>query len=310
MKCAATIALVVVLCAGRAGAQQKPQDVHRLADESFRQAQAAFTRGDYAAAAAAFEQAARVAPHPSAWLNAAEAWELAGQPVRAAEDCDEVLSMTDLEERYSAEAKRRLARLEPKLARLEIRGASPATSRIDGGAELALPARRRLVPGRHVLTIVDGPASAPRRIDVDLAPGESRSVDAAGAPPPDQPRAVARPLASPAAPPPPPPPRSDPSGPAIPVGSWIAFGVAGVSAGIAGVFGAMTVSAYNDFNDAPSQESNDDFHRDKLVTNVCVGVAATAAAVGVIVALTAGRPRGGAAARISSTWPASAFVRF
>src|SRR5437868_2667472 len=87
------MATVVAFSGARAGAADPAPDEHDRAAEIFRQAQAAFARREFSAAAAAFEQAASFENHPATLLNAAEAWEAVPDEVRAAEDCDRVLAM-------------------------------------------------------------------------------------------------------------------------------------------------------------------------------------------------------------------------
>src|SRR4051794_10118832 len=96
--------LLVASVTGVARAQLPTDEARRLAADSFRQGQTAFERREFAAAAAAFEQAGRLAPHPSAWLNAAEAWERADEPLRAADDCDAALAAPGLEQAHREEA--------------------------------------------------------------------------------------------------------------------------------------------------------------------------------------------------------------
>src|SRR4051812_2488963 len=112
---------IAIACAATAHADDA---AHKRAAESFRQAQAAFERRDFAAAAAAFEQAATFEPHPAPLLNAADAWERAGEPARAAEDCDRALAMPNASDAHRAEAGQCLERLAPKLATLDFRGPS------------------------------------------------------------------------------------------------------------------------------------------------------------------------------------------
>src|SRR5438445_551534 len=138
-KVAATAALCFFGATSPAFAGPATDDVHKRAAESFREAQAAFERREFAAAAAAFEQAARYEPHPAPLLNAADAWERVGDLARAAEDCDLVLAMPSLSEPSRADAERRLARLLPRVATLVVRGPRTALIRIDGGASFHPP---------------------------------------------------------------------------------------------------------------------------------------------------------------------------
>src|SRR6185295_7613407 len=64
----------------------------------FKQAQLAFERKAFGAAATAFEEAAQLAPHPATWLDAGEARELDGNLPRAASDYDRALAIEDAPE--------------------------------------------------------------------------------------------------------------------------------------------------------------------------------------------------------------------
>src|SRR5206468_4049238 len=103
---------------------------HRRAAASFEQARAAFARKDYAAAAAAFELAASLEPHAAALLNAGEAWQLAGDDLRAAQAYDRVLAFPGLEPSYRADAERRLATVTPHVGTLLVTGPSTSLVRV------------------------------------------------------------------------------------------------------------------------------------------------------------------------------------
>ena len=271
-------------------------DAHHRAAESFKQAQAAFQRGEFAAAGAAFEQAAYYEPHPAPLLNAEEAWEKAGELVRAAEDCDRVLAMASADEKFRAEANKRLASLTPQIGTIDFTGPRTMVVRIDASAEVNVPARRRLAPGHHALTVVDLTSSQSRRGEVDLKTGETRSLDVSpGAPlsgPPAPPPLTETPPDAPAAAPAPAPAvapapaaASEPAPPstgADHTASWIALGGAGAAGVVAGIFGAVTLGARDDYNATPTPATRDAFHRDKAITNVAIAVAGIAAATGVV----------------------------
>jgi len=256
------------------------ETAHKRAAESFRQAQAAFERREFAAAAAAFEQAAEFEPHAAPLLNAADAWERAGEPAHAADDCDRAFALPNATAAHRGEAQRCIERLGPKLATLDFRGPSTIAVRIDGGAQLIVPVRRRVAPGHHAVTVVDLGTSQTRVVELDVGAGDARAVDVAPgvapAPPPTS------------APPPPSPPPERSSG--VPTSAWIAFGVGGVAAAVATTFGLFTLGAKSNFDNGDTTQSTADaFHRDKAITNVAWIVAGAAAAAGVV--LWAASPR-------------------
>jgi hypothetical protein len=262
------------------------------AAESFREAQAAFGRRDFAAAAAAFEAAAEFASHPAALLSAAEAWRRAGEPARAAGDCDRARSMATVAEAsaadhvdYAHDARQCLDELRGHVALLDVRGGGAVAARLDDGQKQVLPARFWVRPGHHVLTVIDLASSNTLREELDVAAGEERRVDLTAGPPQGQAAA------------PPPAPRPAPSVPLsstvpavvpdgphhpVPTASWIAFGVAAPVAVAYGVLAAVTVQAKSNFDATPSDDTKNAFYRDRTLADVAFGVAAAALATGVV----------------------------
>ena len=281
----APLALAFALALALASRARADDAAHRRADESFRQAQAAFERRDFAAAAAAFEQAAQFEPHPAPLLNAADAWERAGDPAHAADDCDRALTMPNATDAHKNDAEQCLRRLAPKLATLDLRGPSTIAVTIDGGAQLIVPARRRVAPGHHTIAVVDLGTSQSRRVDVDVRAGDVRAVDVAPGVAPSS-AAVA-----PSAEPPTQPPLAPPSrAGGVPTATWIAFGIGGAAAAVATTFGLFTASAKSNFDGGDTTQSTaDTFHRDKAITNIAWSVAGLAAATGVVLWIAAPR---------------------
>jgi hypothetical protein len=283
-----SLALGVLLVARAASAATTDDDRARAA-ESFRQAQAAFERRDFAAAAAAFEAAAGFVPHPAAWLSAADAWQRAGEPARAAEDCDRARAVPNLEEAaaadhadYARDASQCLERLRGRVALLAVAGAGATAVRVDDGTEQVLPTRQWVRPGHHVLTLVDLQSSRSRRVELDVRAGEERTVDATSSAPAQPPAPVQAPPA-PATAPSPEPARSK----GIPTASWVAFGLAVPAAVAYGVTGFMTLQAQHDFDASPSSSGRDAFYRDRAMADVSFAIAVTAAAAGVVLWLLA-----------------------
>ena len=249
-------------------------DARRLAYEAFLEAQAAFERSDYAAAAAAFEEAARFAPHPATWLDAADSWARAGHPVRAAELCNRVLDDASANPQFRAAAARELARLAPQVATLELRTARTTgiTVRLDDDAELHAPARRRVPPGPHTIAVVATATQAGRTWRLVAEAGRTHVLTVS----PEAP-SVEEPARD----------TSSPAGSRVPPIAWACFGGAAGSAALAGIFGAMTVGAKSGFDAAPTQASADEFYRDRLVTNVALGTAAVFVVTGLVLVLVA-----------------------
>lgn len=292
---AAPIAVLVFLAApAPASAAPPTPEARARAGESFREAQAAFERRDFAAAAAAFEAAAGFALHPAALLSAGDAWDRAGEPARAAEDCDHARSLPDLAAvsaaehvDYARDAAACLERLRPRVALIDVRGPTPATVRVDDGPQQLLPLRAWVRPGRHALAVVDLTTSRRRRETVDVRAGEERRIDLAEtAPPPTaEPPVPAPPPPAPVAPTPPAPVST--SGAHVPAAAWVAAGVA-VPAAIAwGVFAAMTLQAKNAYDAGPTEDAKNTFYRDRTLADVAFAVAAASAATGLMLWLVA-----------------------
>ncbi len=283
-------ALFVTLAIARAPSSALAAGSERAA-AIFRQGQEAFAHKNYAAAAASFEQAAQLAPHPSAWLDAAEAWELDGAPARAAEDCDRALALPDVAADHRHDAEARLARLVPKIATLDLRSTRAQLVKVDGAGEVRAPGSLRIAPGRHELAVVDVASAPARTIAVDARAGATTRVELDPAPSAPPSRGASAPLA------PVPPAASAPTHSGPPTATWVAFGIGAAAAGAGLVVGAMTVSAKSDFTSTPTIASRDRFYRARTVTNVAWGVAGAAAVVGIVLWITT--PRAQASASVT-----------
>jgi len=269
---AATLATMVTIAStSRADADAEARE---RASRSFSEAKTAFALRNFTAAATAFEEAARLTPHPVTWLDAAEAWERAGEPTRAAEDCDRALAVSE-DPNLDADAHRRLERLVPKIATLELRGGPPLSIRLDGNDPVSLPTRRRLTPGHHLILVTDLSTGNDRRVELDLVAGSTQVLDLAS---PASPRPTEN--AAPA-----PQKRSHRGvfGASPPLGSWALFGASAMFVGVATVFGLSTLREKDDFNAAPTRSGLDRFRRDRLVTNAALAAAIVSAAAGVAI---------------------------
>jgi hypothetical protein len=238
----------------------------------FRQAQQAFERRNYAAAAAAFEEAALLQPHAAAWLDAGEAWERDGNLVRSAEDCDRAVATEGISAAHRAEAEARLSRLVPKIGTLDVRSDKTLVMKVDGGNESNVPGQRRVTVGKHVLEFVDLAGAEKRRMDIEVSPGQVKLVELKDEPPPPPPPPKRE---SPAIRPPPPPARSGP-----PTVSVVAFGVSLAAVATAVVAGSITLSRQSDFQSAPTEDKRDGFYTARTTTNVAWGVAGASAITG------------------------------
>jgi hypothetical protein len=221
-----------------------------------------------------FERVAHLRRGRVTLLNAADAWERAGEIAHAADDCDRALAMPNVADAHRADAQKCIERLGPKLATLDFRGPSTIAVRVDGGAQLIVPIRRRVAPGHHAITVVDLGSSQSRVVELDVKAGDARAVDVAPGAPPAPTQTEPPPL------PPPAPERST----GLPTSAWIAFGVGGVAAAVATTFGLFTLGAKSNFDNGDTAQSTaDTFHRDKAITNVAWIVAGAALATGAVI---------------------------
>jgi tetratricopeptide (TPR) repeat protein len=172
------LALWALACSGAAHAQSD-----RQASEFFRAGEAAYGRADFPAAARAFEEAHRRAPHAATLYNAGLAWELAGEAPRAADDYDSALRLGSLDPRQATDANIRLAALEKRLARLAIIAPAGNTVSVAHVEKAEIPVLVHVQPGQYEVTLfrpsghtdavpVVGTAGARTEIafDADLAP--------------------------------------------------------------------------------------------------------------------------------------------
>jgi len=167
-----TVAFVMALGA-RAHAQASS------AEDEFKRAVAAVERRDFVGAAAAFESALRITPHPVTAFDAALAWEEANEPVRAAEDFALALDL-HLSEPQATEARKRLAALELRLARVALTGPTGArlarcSCHVRDGSGAALPQSVFVTPGESSFEIAmpDG-RTVTRR--ATFAAGETKTL--------------------------------------------------------------------------------------------------------------------------------------
>ncbi|MEZ4407155.1 MAG: PEGA domain-containing protein [Polyangiales bacterium] len=203
-----SIALAFALHGGAALSQPTPAARRVEAQRAFAQAEAAFSAGDWRAAAEGFTEANALLPHPHAVFNAARSWERAGEVPRAIEQYARYVAMATTDaERTEGEAA--LARLRAIPATLTVES-EPAGASVflDGATESVgvTPHVASLPAGTHRVALTRAGFRG-AEAEVSLSPGAAereRLILVAEAPP---------------APPPPPPaasaPRPPPSAPSL-----------------------------------------------------------------------------------------------
>ena len=119
------------------------------AKELFRAGRVAYERGSYRAAAASFEEAARLAPHPQAWYAAGDAWALARDKPRAVYAFEQALALPGLSPGKAQRIERRLRRLARGLGVIRVEGPGEAAIAVAHVRRASLPATIHVRPGEH-----------------------------------------------------------------------------------------------------------------------------------------------------------------
>ncbi|MCK6531669.1 MAG: hypothetical protein L6Q84_01755 [Polyangiaceae bacterium] len=263
-----------------------------------KKARAAFEARDFAGAAAAFEEAYRVKPHPATKYNAALAWEKANELARAADAFESALASDGLDEGRAKAARSRLATLKPMLGYVFVEKPIGATLSVAHVADAPIPTRFHLPPGTHKLVIKRRDGSQAEH-EVALKAGGTTTVALDGA---DLTAPAKGPApAPPAAPLPPsrvapdaaaPRPKKS-AGCARCTWGWVALGAGVAAAGAGTYFGVRTLAAKGDFDD--SDKTDADAHdravQSRTFANVAFGVAAVAGGVGIYLLLSGGEDK-------------------
>ncbi len=255
----------------RAGEPGKPaptKEQAATAGKKFREGELYFTKHDYPRAAALFEEAYGIAPHPDALLNAVDARERAGDLLLAARLCERLRKDYPNDKNANEEVAARIARLTPKLGRLEL-VMHPGVSavKVDGeGVAVGAPAVAGALPtaiwwvdpGDHAVSATTSKGQLQRSVNV--VAGAKQNV------------VLEEPPTAPVEPVKPPPPADDkPLHPAV---FFVGLGLTAAAGGVLAWSGIDTLGAYDDYEAAPTQTALDDGRDRQLRTNVLIGVTA------------------------------------
>lgn len=218
-------------------ASARADEATRVADDLFNAASAAYQRGDYSAAARAFEEAGRRAPRPETSYNAGIAWEAAGDALRAANAFRAALALGPLPDALAADARERHARLAAQFAELHVVGPPEATIEIRGLFHEHPPLVTYVPPGAYQLELERVGGERERRA-LTLAAGELSEVHFE-APPVHRPEP--RPIRQS-------PPASPKSVESVSVVGLIVLGSAGLATGAGVALGLRGLSARDRFD--------------------------------------------------------------
>lgn len=266
--------------AGEPGRPVPTKEQAAIAGKKFREGELFFTKHDYPRAAALFEEAYAIAPHPDALLNAIDARERAGDLLLAARLCERLRKDYPSDKNASEEVAERIARLTPKLGRLELVVHPGVTAvKVDGepvgavgvGPTGALPTAIWWVdPGDH--TVAATTTKGPLQRSVNVVAGAKQNVVLE-----EQAEVPIEPVK--------PPPPADDEKPLHPAIFFVGLGLTAAAGGVLAWSGIDTLGAYDDFEAAPTEAGLDDGRNRQLRTNVLIGVTAglgvATAAVGI-----------------------------
>jgi hypothetical protein len=154
------------------------------AERAFHRGTEAYARGDFATAAASFEEAFHADPRAVTIYNAGLARQLAGDSAHAADDYAAALLLSDLTAAQGGDTRTRLTALEASLGRLDV-VATGAVVSVGPDDKLPSPAHVHLAPGTYDVRAAwpDG-GSATRSITVAAGAEQTVTLDKPAAPPP------------------------------------------------------------------------------------------------------------------------------
>jgi hypothetical protein len=277
--------LAVLAVAARVKAQdpapaavERTTDHRSLAVDLFRQGSEAFERGDFAAAASAFEASHRHVPRAAAIYNAARSWDAAGDRPRAADDFETAIERTDLREPEAGAARARLTALESAMGIVQINGPRGAVISVSHAQGVPLPARIHLEPGGYTITAT--------------MPDGTRTLRAVSVVSQKIAIVTMQPAMEAEAPPKPP----AEAGSGVPLLPVVAFGAAGAAAVAGAILGLEALDARAAFSNNPSsQRALDEAHAYRNWANVAWVATGVFAATAVVLLFTLPKKGSGAA---------------
>ena len=274
------LALVLTVCLALCSKVAMAAESEQIAEQFFSAGSAAYTRGDFRAAAEAFESAHRHAPRAATILNAARSWDAAKESARAAGAYSAALKLGGLSEDERKLAAARLAELSQSLGTVKVSGPAGSVISLGHVKQVAVPTTVYLPPGAYAVEVLF-PSGARRNTPLSVRLGEQQ-LEVAPPPTPTQTS--------------PPPDRAAAPVPVLEEGSsaQVTWGFVSLGAGAALAGGAVFVGLgaldARDRYDASEQrdlDARDEAKSLRLWTNVLWAGALVASGVGVTLILTA-----------------------
>ncbi len=271
------IFLLTMLIVGSAAAAD---DQRTRAGQFFRAGQAAFSQGDFAAAAQSFEQAHQLLPSGSTLYNAARAWDQGAEPGLAAASYEEALAQVDLSAAQRKHAQTRLKELQRNLLAVRIEGPRDFVVLDAAGGARALPTKIYVAPDTKQVTLRDA-QQAPQALAITGQAGETitktvASVPASVASTPQPERAPPQESLPMSSPPVAPAPAQRPL-----YWGWVGAGLATVAATATTIVGLSFLFKRNDFIEGGRTNAalREDAVRLGTLTGVGMGVTLVGAGV-------------------------------
>jgi hypothetical protein len=274
--------MVLVTWGWAAAAQESDltkQDKEQAA-ASFKNGQALYKQGFYLEAAASFERAHRLRPHPHAMANIGHCYDGAGDYPRAVEAFRKFLEHPDqknspLQERVT----RRLEELASKVGDLYVHcHPRPCSVTVDEVYRGVMPTNIVLLVGAHQVKVMAVDGGETRQYDVAIRPGERTVLDV---------QLTAKPLGE--------VPSSEVDGNPQPDDGpvrfrapfWVATAATIAGLGAVVVVGVMNYSTMEEFKKGGSTDEDLKRRGDELVLgqNIAIGLTAGAAATAVVLAI-------------------------
>jgi hypothetical protein len=144
------------------------------AEQAFHLGSEAYARGDFARAAASFEEAFHDDPRAVTIYNAGLARQLAGDLANAADDYATALAMSDLTPAQATDSRTRLEALEASLGRLEVTAVGAVVS-VGSNDKLPSPTHVHLQPGTYDVR-ASWPDGVTTKQQITVASGSEQTV--------------------------------------------------------------------------------------------------------------------------------------
>ncbi|MFO0565397.1 MAG: hypothetical protein U0263_07030 [Polyangiaceae bacterium] len=225
------VGLVVALaCIAASAPAWADDDATAEARRLYGEAKSLMGEKKYREAALAFEAAGRLKANAVALYTAAQAWELAQEPARAADAYALALTTPKLNDSQRQKCEERLAELRKELGTISANGDEGTRVRLDDHMEVAVPGKVHASAGEHTLHIAraDGTSDA-RKLSVEAGKNQDVDVDEKAEPQPNAPKVKKVQLSE---------PRKVPvEERRSPSSAWKTVGFISIGAGVAGLAG-------------------------------------------------------------------------